>query len=289
MNDNIHQLSDINFNKKLNSNTGLVGFNNGIYDLTTMTFRETAPDDYVTFSVGYDYINYDENDLEYINITNEIDHFISTIHTQSDMKMYFYDFAASCLRGVPDQRMHIWVGSGSNGKSVLSNFLKAAFGEYYSVAPSTIITRKRGNASRAIPELANKNGVRLMSINEPDADEQISTAAIKALTGNEVIYARGLFQEGIDFIPQFKIILLCSKCPDDDAGLWRRFRVLHHKSEFVDTEPNGQLQFKKDVQITDNFNRWKAVFMYNIINNYYKKYKENQYTILEPNVILQST
>jgi len=283
---------DSDFEKKLNSNTDLLGFNNGVYDLRTMTFRDATPDDYITFSVGYNYVDYNADDSEYIKITREIDHFISTIHTQCDMKAYFYDFAASCLRGVPDQKMHIWTGSGSNGKSVLNEFLKKIFGQYYSVIPPTAITRKRGNASGATPELAGKNGVRLMFMSEPDPDEKMNTAAIKALTGNETIYARQLFQEGFEFLPQFKIILLCNAIPpvgEVDNGTWRRFRVCPHTSEFVDGEPDGPLQFRKDRNITENFDRWKAVFMYNIINNHYKNYRNNGYAIPEPDTVLQCT
>lgn len=36
------------FVKKLDSNKGLIGFNNGVYDLTLMKFRKGKQDDYIS-------------------------------------------------------------------------------------------------------------------------------------------------------------------------------------------------------------------------------------------------
>ena len=33
----------------------LLGFNNGVYDTRTKTFKDGTPDDYITKSVGYDF------------------------------------------------------------------------------------------------------------------------------------------------------------------------------------------------------------------------------------------
>ena len=47
--------TDISFIEKLDSNNNLMGFNNGIYDLRTLKFRDGTPEDMITISVGYDY------------------------------------------------------------------------------------------------------------------------------------------------------------------------------------------------------------------------------------------
>ena len=43
------------FTKKLDSNTNLIGFENGIYNLEKFEFRDGKQEDCVTLSVGYDY------------------------------------------------------------------------------------------------------------------------------------------------------------------------------------------------------------------------------------------
>lgn len=50
---------DSTFIKKLYSNPNLLGFNNGVYDLSINSFRNTNPEDFVSLSVGYDYLEYD--------------------------------------------------------------------------------------------------------------------------------------------------------------------------------------------------------------------------------------
>ena len=41
------------FDEKINSKLNLIGFDNGVFDLSTMTFRMGAPDDFVTVTTKY--------------------------------------------------------------------------------------------------------------------------------------------------------------------------------------------------------------------------------------------
>lgn len=43
------------FIKKLDSDSNLIGFNNGVFDLNAFEFRDGKQEDYITLSVGYDY------------------------------------------------------------------------------------------------------------------------------------------------------------------------------------------------------------------------------------------
>jgi hypothetical protein len=84
---------NINFIKLLDANIDLIGFDNGIFDIRTMSFRDGRPDDYVSKSVGY---YQDVSDVETrISRINAIrDH----KQTDSDSKDTSYDGFIYLLR-----------------------------------------------------------------------------------------------------------------------------------------------------------------------------------------------
>ena len=57
---------DKNFIRQLNENPYLVGFDNGVFDLKNGKFRDGQPEDLISKTCGYDYIEYngDEKVLE---------------------------------------------------------------------------------------------------------------------------------------------------------------------------------------------------------------------------------
>jgi phage/plasmid-associated DNA primase len=50
------------FIEKLDANNNLIVFNNGIYDLEKDIFREIRPEDYVTKTIGLDYVDFSSSD-----------------------------------------------------------------------------------------------------------------------------------------------------------------------------------------------------------------------------------
>ena len=61
-----NEFYDPEFEEKLNENRDILGFDNGVYDLKNSCFRDGHPEDYLTFTVGYDYEEY-SLDHQYIN------------------------------------------------------------------------------------------------------------------------------------------------------------------------------------------------------------------------------
>ena len=280
---------DPKFEEKLNDNYDLIGFENGVYDLCTMTFRKGLPDDYITFSVGYDYVHYKDDD----KIFAEINDYFKKVQRNPEMMNYLLEFIASCMRGMPDQHFHFWTGSGSNGKSTTIDLIKQLMGDYFGVLPITILTRKRGSSSGPTPELADKNGKRLLVLQEPEHTDVIYVGQMKELTGTDTIYARGMYEKkGFEYVPQFKMVMPCNilpPIPARDGGTWRRIRAMPWESEFVDDEPVEDHQFKKDKKLTQKFAKWKEPLMWLVLNKYFKKYKENDYDIHEPDKIKEAT
>jgi phage/plasmid-associated DNA primase len=97
------------FENRLDSDVYLLGFENGIYDLSRGEFREGHPDDYVSFSTGNNYVPYNEN----TEAARDIKRFWSQVHPDPEMREYVLKTIASCLCGhVREERFNIWTGSG---------------------------------------------------------------------------------------------------------------------------------------------------------------------------------
>ena len=101
------------FEERLDSKPHLVGFENGVYDLDIMEFREGRPEDFVSFSTGINYISYDE-DSQHIK---DINAFFSKVFTKAHIKDYVLKLLSSFLNGaIKEEKFHIWTGSGCFAK-----------------------------------------------------------------------------------------------------------------------------------------------------------------------------
>jgi P4 family phage/plasmid primase-like protien len=427
---------DPKFFEKLDEQRSLLGFNNGVYDLSTMQFRDGRPEDYISYSTNIDYIPYDENDDTF----QEIHTFISELQPEDDMKNYIMDLSCSCLQGhTPDEKFHIWTGSGcfeagtrvmmydgtiknvedivigdqlmgddgtvrnvselfrgismmynvkledgftyrvndehnlifklikdcqmgnineiisirvkdylklinspqqdeiidslrwirrdnierllkytitestndnfygfeldrnhlflgedfsvlsnSNGKSLYLRLFMLALGDYAATVSSTFLTQKRAASHAASPDLARTKGKRFVALNEPEGNDQIYVGRMKEMSGGDPIVARQLYKEPVEFIPQFKMLLLCNDLPhipSNDGGTWRRIRVVPFEMKFVDN-PKKSYERKIDRGLKEKLDLWKEHFM-SILIERFKIYKKQG--LVEPVKVVKFT
>ena len=285
---NIYYNIDPDFYNKLDSNPMLIGFNNGIYDLSKFEFREGKYDDYLTLTTGYDYIEYTNDDPK----INEIMTFLSQIITDNDIKQYLLLVLGKSLSGLLDDKFFVWTGiTGANGKSTLINFLEMALGGYSTSIDISLLTQKRTASSNATPDLVRLRGKRFFSLQEPEHNDVLRTGLLKQLTGGDNIIARELFKSPITFKLQGTMVLCCNDLPSiasNDGGTWRRLRVIEFNSRFCDN-PKKFNEFKIVPNIKDKLKSWKSCFMF-ILITYYKKYvNEYNYIINEPSEVIDST
>ncbi len=274
---------DAEFLNNLDENRDLLCFNNGVYDLKNDIFREGRPEDYISLCTNINFKPYDENNQNIIKVKQ----FLSDIQPEEDMRDYIIDLMASCLQGhTPDEKFHIWTGSGGNGKSLSITLLQNALGDYACTLPITILTSKRPSATSANPEMAKTKGKRFCVFQEPEYDDKIHVGYMKEISGGDKISARGLYKEPVEFHPQFKLILTCNNLPEipaNDGGTWRRLRVVEFEMKFVDNpDPNDPKQKKKNPYFKNDFNILNESLMSLLIERF-KQYKLNG--LKEPNKV----
>lgn len=239
---------DPKFLKKLDTNPFLFAFQNGVYDLETHTFREGTPKDMIGISASVRY----RTDLSYDdpNVLRVID-FMEKIFPDKSVRDYFLDISSQIFIGGNQSKIfQVWTGEGDNGKSVTESLFEKMLGPYAVKLPTSLIVGKRTQASAACPELVRAgNGVRMATLQEPDQKDVINVGILKELSGNDTFYARGLYKEGSDITPMFKLILICNdppKIPHNDKATWNRVRVIPFESCFSDKAPEDPDQQVRD-------------------------------------------
>jgi P4 family phage/plasmid primase-like protien len=282
---NVEKIDD-----KFDTNTQLIGFENGVYDLDALEFREGRPEDYISISTGNNYIEYDPNSPSIAQIKA----FFCQILPTEVVREYVMHLFASFLHGdIREERFHVWTGVGSNGKSKCLDLFQKSFGEYCCTLPISLLTQKRSSSNSASPELSRAKSRRFACLQEPGESERLNIGLMKELTGGDKVYARGLYREGSEFKPQFKMILTCNhlpQVPSDDGGTWRRIRVVRFESRFCDhPDPSKPNEFPIDTQLSSHFDEWKEPFI-SLLIEYYKDLVTNcNCKVKEPEQVLECT
>ena len=278
--------------EQFDTDNNLLGFENGIYDLRENVFREGRPEDYLTLSTNIILpVNTDEdtNDarkqipnspisldslipkiesIEYYDIlSKDMNLFIDQILPIRELKDYTLRFISKCLSGENrDEGFYIWTGSGGNGKSKLVDLISKCLGDYACNLPVALLTQKRKSSGAANPEMARTRGRRFAVMQEPDVNETVNIGEMKEITGNDKIQARGLYKEPFEFIPQFKLLLMCNdlpKIPSNDDGTWRRIEAVPFISRFVSEEKvdESQNKYMRDKQLKEKLDMWVVPFV----------------------------
>ena len=278
------------FISKLDANPMLMGFKNGVYDFSSGTFREGKHSDYLTFSTGYDYIDYDASAIE----VKEIYAFLSQIIPNKPVLEYLLKVLGRSLIGIADEHFYILTGlSGANGKSTLINFLEDTFGDYNTAVDVSLLTNKRALSASASPDVIRLKGKRIVSFAEPEYNDTIKTGILKAFSGGDSIIARELYKAPVSFKLQASMLMACNDLPiisSTDGGTFRRLRVIEFKSRFCDN-PKKENEFLIDPTLKDKMKNWRPYFMSILIHwyNMYQKEMEMNHRIEEPEEVLVAT
>lgn len=294
-----------NFCDKLNINPNLIGFENGVYDLEKKEFRDGKRDDYISFSVGYDYKVYDENSEE----MQLIDTIFSKIYVDPELREYFYEFCASLAKGGNFRKiLLVMSGIGDNAKSVVINFIMKVLGNnpehgYALKCHNTLLTGKKSQSSAPNPDIYRLRGKRFIATEEIDNKEEMNVGMCKQLTGSDSITTRDLFGTASDMIDipiVGKLVVACNNLPNApqaDPAYWNRIRVLLHESRFRPKEecPESldeqikQKLFPRDDTIDFILDKIKDAFMYKMIMKLNEIQNKGWKWMKDPEKVLKAT
>lgn len=112
------ELSDIVANETINdqidNSTTLIGFENGVFDLETMQFREALPEDYISMSTKYNY-PVTENEIKSMDEGIQFwKNFFKSIHINDEVRDYRLLLTASHLKG-GNKRQKFYASVGMTG------------------------------------------------------------------------------------------------------------------------------------------------------------------------------
>ena len=259
---------DEDFQNKLDKNPYLVGFENGIYDIEKGEFRDGSPDDYVSMTTKINYVKINNNNPKHLETIKNINEFMEKLFPDEKLRQYMWEHAASSVVGRnTTQKFNIYFADGCNGKSMFVKLMNSILGDYQCTLDTALLTKKRADANSASPAVAKLIGKRYVSMNEGSKGDKINEGIMKQFVGGDVISARGLFKDTIEFIPQFDLVLCTNNLPEfrtNDLGTWRRVRICPYESTFKYAHENpvpSQNEFLRDDDLEFKLNEWKEIFM----------------------------
>jgi P4 family phage/plasmid primase-like protien len=269
---------DREFANVKDTNKMLLGFTNGVLDLTQKVFRDGKPTDYITMTTGYDYVE---------QSTSKVDTYFNQVFVKDELRYYALNFLASCLEGKNKRKKALfWTGFGDNSKSILENIVQQTFGNYAGTLPVSYFI---GKTKGATPELNKVKQCRIVFTNEPSPKDELDVGLFKELTGNDEIQTRQLYKESDKTTSSvmFKFVVLCNKEPkidSNDVATWNRIRVLPFESKFTDNpDEKSEYEFKKNDDFVIDL-ELKQAFMTKLFSLY-----KNGFDLFEPELVKQAT
>ena len=276
---------DGDFGDKLDQDKWTLCFTNGVINLQTGEFREGRPLDYISKTTNVPYLTDDDlNRKENQAIITELNDFMTKLFPDESLREYVWEHLASTLVGANlSQTFNIYKGSGSNGKSLLTELMSKSLGEYCNpTAPISIITSKRASLGGTSSELYALKSIRYAVFQEPTKGMVLNEGAMKEMTGDAKIQARELYQTSSSFNQMFSLAVCTNslfEIKSQDDGTWRRLRIINFMSCFKNDDEydalpaktrNSKYIFRKDPNLINKLDIWAPVFTSLLVRRCFK-------------------
>ncbi|EQB60367.1 phage primase [Vairimorpha apis BRL 01] len=185
----ILKLKDDLFTSKLDSNLKILPFLNGYVDLNDKKFYNYDGTQLISMTLPYEF--------EYTDNSEDIDQIMNLLFLNSEEREFMFRLMATFLDNtLPNDKLIILKGSGSNGKSLLLRLLSLVFGQFSTSLVSNFFTYDDNTVGGANPVLRDLKFQKIAFLSEPNG-KRMRTEIVKRLCGNDEITARSLYSNDI--------------------------------------------------------------------------------------------
>jgi P4 family phage/plasmid primase-like protien len=253
----------------MDRNPNLFAFTNGVYDLEKLEFRPIVPTDYISITTGYEYDSQSNPDIR-----KKLKEFFFSLFEDEQTSAYLLSILASCLLGANKfQEFYVFTGSGGNGKSIVTTFMRYVFGDYVANVEPALLTKQTEGPERPCAALVASKYSRVMICTEPEASDKLQVAMLKKMTGGDAISVRTLNSKYIHtFVAMFIPFILANDIPalsKIDGGIQRRMKVLKFPFAFK-KECVADFHRKADIDLEKKMHtpEWRNEMMTMLIETY---------------------
>lgn len=260
----------------------LIGFKNGVFDLSLGEFREGLPQDYISITTDYEYSTAKEEDIAFVN------EYLAKVFPIEEERDFMLKYLSTALSGHNIRNFGILTAIGSNSKSALIEFLHAALGSYG--YKGNVCMLNRGLDQGPNPAIANCHKKRLVYFNEADSKYTLSASTLKELCGTAVLNARQNYSNNCSVYNQATYLMMTNDIPAidkiDQACIDRLvicpFRSLFKSKDRFDDYKNEQYLYEADpYYISIDFQKKYRLALIDILSKYYRHFIKDNHLITD--------
>lgn len=242
------------------ANPQLLGFKNGVLDLSTFEFRPGMAKDYIREIIPFDWLGMNTPAPAWEKFLN--DTLPEDIQDQAkggavEVICYLQKLLGCAISGqVKERVLPILIGAGQNGKGTLLEALAKILGPLACPVDPEMIMDQLFSRSSSAPS-ADKMALRskrLVWASESNEGRKIDSGKVKALTGGDSITARAPYAKfQVTFLPTHQLFLVTNHAPEvdpDDNAMWYRLRLIPFQVSFVE-QPKATYERAKDTGLMD--------------------------------------
>lgn len=283
-------VEDQGFEEKLDSNLGLLAFDNGVLVLdrqsNTWTFREIRKEDYVSKKLNLVFGPRDQDAIQEL-----LDQFFDPIcctalHGSESLRNYLLMMLSLTLDGnTRDQKFYVCYGPGGDGKTQVLKLLRASLEHRVTTqrpAFLTAVDRDANSATPALMDCLNRTAVLVDETDEKSGRRPAyAEGAIKALTSGGKVSGRALYKGQTTISIRFILIHLTNVLASVSAlsgGMRRRLVCFPFGARFLASpDPDKPNEFPVDLAMDQKVEtaRWRLAFIYLLLDAW-KRYNDCQ-------------
>lgn len=227
-----------------NTNDYLLNTDSGIVDLLTGEISPFDKTKLCSKNTGVK-VSYETPEL-WLKFLHEVFDAGDEKRTQELVDSFQTCLGYSLSGSTKEQVMFLLYGSGSNGKSTVTEQIAYILGDYADNIANDVLMAKK-NANNSTFSIAKLQTTRFVTTGETDEGGKLAEGQVKILTGGDSISAQFKYGQEFSFKPKFKIWMFSNNKPiikGTDFGIWRRVFLFPFTNTFMGDKKDKNLPDK---------------------------------------------